>query len=70
MSLNSDFGCGESWLLPGLSYGYYGVLCNDTSFVAISDRESISARSKEDYDLKYRRVKQDFIDPLLDGVIY
>jgi hypothetical protein len=53
-----------------LSYGYYGVLCSDASFVAISDKESVSARSGEDYRQKHKLVKQDFIDPLLDGVIY
>ena len=30
-----------------LSYGYYGILCNSTSFIAISDKDSISARSGE-----------------------
>jgi hypothetical protein len=52
-----------------LSYGYYGIRCPDTGFVAISDKESISARSNEDYKQKSKLVMRDFIDPLVDGVI-
>jgi len=52
-----------------LSYGYYGIRCPDISFIAISDNQSISARSDEDYKQKSRLVMLDFIDPLIEGVI-
>ncbi len=52
-----------------LSYGYYGVLCHDTNFIAISDKDSISTRSAEDYNKKHKLVQQDFIAPLLEGVV-
>lgn len=53
-----------------LSYGYYGILCRDASFVAVSDKQSISTGTEEDYKRKYELVKSDFVLPLLDGVIY
>lgn len=55
--------------LQFLSFGYYGILCQDANFIAMSDKESVSARSTEDYKQKYRLVRRDFIDPLLDGII-
>lgn len=56
--------------LTFLSYGYYGELCADASFVAISDDKSISAGTPAEYNQKRRLIQQDFIEPMLSGVIF
>ena len=55
--------------LKFLAAGYHGVLCQTASFIAMSDENTVSAGTKEDYRLKYARVKEDFVKPLLDGLI-
>jgi hypothetical protein len=55
--------------LKFLSVGKHGILCPDAHFVAMSDENTISAGTKEDYQLKYNRVREDFIAPMLDGLI-
>ena len=55
--------------LKFLAAGYHGILCRNTQFVAISDENTISAGTKEDYREKYKLVKEDFVAPMLDGLI-
>jgi hypothetical protein len=55
--------------LSFLSYGYYGVLCDNTSFVDISNKTSVSSGSQEEYKHTHELVIRDFIDPLTDGII-
>jgi len=55
--------------LSFLSYGYYGVLCNNTSFVDISNKSSVSAGSQEEYKRAHELLRRDFIDPLIEGII-
>lgn len=56
--------------LKFLSFGYVGVLCPNSFFTAISSEESVSARSNEDYRIKYQRVKERFIEPMLHGIVF
>jgi hypothetical protein len=56
--------------LKFLNHGYYGVLCDGTSFVALANEKSISAGTDEEYKLKVQLIKEDFIKPLLDGVVF
>jgi hypothetical protein len=51
--------------LKFLSFGYHGILSLKGSFIAISNKGSISSRSDEDYKLKYNLVYNDFIKPML-----
>ena len=55
--------------LSFLSYGYYGVLCDSTSFVDISNKTSVSSGTQEEYRRTHELVVRDFIDPLTDGII-
>jgi len=55
--------------LKFLHYGYVGVLCKSSFFTAISSPDSVSARGREDYALKYGRVRDRFVRPLLDGLV-
>lgn len=53
--------------LKFFQYGYIGVACPNVTFVANSTKDDISSGSKDDYMVKYNRVKRDFIDPLLNS---
>lgn len=55
--------------LKFLAAGYHGILCKDTRFIAIADENSVSAGTREEYKEKYHSVKEDFIKPMLDGLI-
>jgi len=55
--------------LKFLAAGYHGILCKDAYFIAISDENTVSAGTKEDYQSKYLRVKEDFVKPMLDELI-
>lgn len=56
-----------AFLLKCLAKGYSGVSVENARFVAISEPGDISAGSQEDYQLKYFRVYEDFIKPLISG---
>jgi hypothetical protein len=56
--------------LQFLTYGYYGVLCHKTSFIAISEPSSVSSGTAIDYNIKKSLIKQDFIEPLLGGIVF
>jgi len=58
-----------TWL-KFLSHGYYGILCNDTSFVAISKESSVSSGSAEDYWKTHQLIHQDFVEPLVSGIVF
>ena len=53
-----------AFLIKAYSYGYVGVPEPTANFVAHSTENDISAGSQEDYQVKYKRVWQDFIMPL------
>jgi len=55
--------------LSFLSYGYYGMLCDHTSFVDISTKSSVSSGSENEYRATSELIKRDFIDPLISGII-
>lgn len=50
-----------SYYLLLLNYGHIGINCPSGYFEAKASKDSISAKSIEDYKIKYRRVKKDFI---------
>lgn len=54
-----------AFLLKCFKHGYVGVPEPRASFVAKSTKDDISAGSKDDYKLKYYRVHEDFVKPLL-----
>jgi hypothetical protein len=55
--------------LTFLKHGYYGILCKEANFIAMSDKNSVSAGTQEEYKLKYKLIKEDIIKPMLDGLI-
>jgi hypothetical protein len=54
-----------AFLLKCFKFGFVGVPVPEASFVAKSTKNDISAGSNEDYKIKYQRVYEDFIKPLL-----
>lgn len=46
--------------------GWTGVPCPEANFEATSNPDSISAGSNEDYDIKRKRIIQDFCRPILE----
>lgn len=56
-------------LIKLLSKGYIGQPCYNTSFIAISQKDDISAGSQDDYKTKYLRVYEDFIKPLFGSFV-
>lgn len=55
-----------AFLLKAFKMGYVGVPVPEASFVAQSTKDDISAGSQQDYVIKYKRVFEDFIQPILD----
>jgi hypothetical protein len=55
--------------LTFLKYGYYGILCKEANFIAMSDKDSISAGTKLEYQEKYKLIKEEIIRPMVDGLI-
>ncbi len=53
------------FLLKLFYNGFYGVPCSEASFSVNSTSNDISARSPEDYKIKYQKVQKDFIQPIL-----
>ena len=45
-------------------YGFYGKLCKDGYFTAISTKNDISCGTNEEYVITHKHVVQDFIYPL------
>jgi hypothetical protein len=56
-----------AFLLKCLGKGYHGLNVPNARFVAISEPGDISAGSQQDYKIKYQRVFEDFIKPLIDS---
>jgi hypothetical protein len=54
-----------AFLLKCLNSGYHGINVENARFIAKSEPGSISAGSKEDYEIKYRRVFEDFVKPII-----
>jgi hypothetical protein len=54
-----------AFLIKCFDNGYIGIPEPRAYFVANSTKDDISARSSEDYKIKYRRVFEDFIVPIL-----
>lgn len=54
-----------AFLLKAFKYGYVGVPEHKAWFIAHSTKDDISAGDNKDYQVKYQRVWQDFIQPLL-----
>lgn len=54
-----------AFLLKCFKYGYIGIPEPNAWFVVHSTKNDISAGSRDDYILKYKRVYQDFIVPLI-----
>ncbi len=48
-----------------LERGYQGIPCPEANFEATADKKSISAGSNEDYDLKRKRIIEDFCKPIM-----
>ena len=55
-----------AFLLKCFKAGYVGVPVPEASFVAQSTENDISAGSNEDYVVKYKRVYEDFIKPIIN----
>lgn len=55
--------------LKFLQHGYSGIPCTDASFIAHSDKEDVSAGTKEDYKLKWQRVRSDFAMPIINNLM-
>jgi len=54
--------------LKFLEFGYVGQPTMNTSFIAHSGPNSVSARSNEDYKEKFNRIQQDFVKPILERI--
>jgi hypothetical protein len=52
--------------LKFLYNGQVGIPCPEAKFIAVSSKDDISAGTSDDYQLKYQRVLQDFIQPVID----
>lgn len=57
-----------AFLLKCFKMGYLGVPVPEASFVAKSTKSDISAGSQQDYVIKYKRVFEDFIRPIIKKV--
>lgn len=55
--------------LKFLQHGYSGIPCSDAYFIAYSDKEDISAGTKEDYKIKWQRVRRDFAMPVINNLM-
>lgn len=56
-----------AFLIKCYSNGYIGVPVHNANFIAKSTKQDISAGDNKDYKLKYKRVYEDFIRPLLNN---
>jgi len=56
-----------AFLLKCFKAGYVGLAVPQASFVAKSTKNDISAGSQEDYVTKYKRVFEDFIQPIINN---
>jgi len=55
-----------AFLLKCFERGYLGVPVPQASFVAQSTKNDVSAGSNDDYVVKYKRVFEDFIKPIIN----
>lgn len=56
-----------AFLLKCFKAGYVGLAVPQASFIAKSTEKDISAGSQEDYTIKYKRVFEDFIQPIINN---
>lgn len=56
-----------AFLLKAFKMGYLGVPVPQASFVAKSTEKDVSAGSQQDYVVKYKRVFEDFIKPIINN---
>jgi len=54
-----------AFLIKCYQKGYIGVPEPNAWFIAHSTEKDVSAASPEDYRLKYQRVRDDFVMPLI-----
>jgi len=54
-----------AFLLKCYAHGYIGVPEPHANFIAHSEQDSISSGSQNDYQIKFKRVFDDFIKPML-----
>ena len=54
-----------AFLLKAFKMGYLGVPAPEASFVAQSTKNDVSAGSQQDYVVKYKRVFENFIRPII-----
>ena len=54
------------FLLKLFYNGYIGIPCPEANFIAIASKESISAGSKLEYNIKRKLVIEDFCRPIID----
>lgn len=54
-----------AFILKLFANGYRGIATPEANFIVMAGEDDISARSKYDYDLKRKRVIEDFVLPLL-----
>jgi len=55
-----------AFLLKLYDNGYIGIPAKNASFIAKSTRDDISAGNREDYNIKSKRVREDFIDRIVE----
>lgn len=53
--------------LKFMSYDWQGLPIQGCSFTAYASPNSVSAKGKEDYDIKHKAVTEDFVLPILRG---
>jgi len=54
------------FLLKLFYNGYIGIPCPEANFIAISSKDSISAGSKQEYDIKRMLVIEAFCNPIIE----
>jgi hypothetical protein len=55
-----------AFLLKCFKRGYLGVPVPQASFIAQSTKNDVSAGTNDDYVVKYKRVFEDFIRPIIN----
>lgn len=52
-----------------LYYGYLGKKVKDVNFTTPLNENNVSARGVEDYNLKISRIREDFVEPIINKMI-
>jgi hypothetical protein len=53
-----------------LNAGYFGILCDDTSFIAVSKIGDASSRSQENFNENYLLIRDLYVQPMTEGLIF